>query len=414
MSNYSGLSASEVIDSRIKFGDNLITPPQKVSAWRLFFEKFDDPIIRILLIAAAIAILVGMLEGHYAEGVGIVIAVFLATFLSFLNEHKAGKEFSLLNKANDEVEVKVIREGKVSTIGRKEVVVGDVVILDVGDEVPADGELLESINLQMNESTLTGELVCGKTSNKSAIDSNATYPPYMVLRGTTVVDGNGLFLVTAVGDQSEVGKTQREATVETNTITPLTRQLHKLSKIIGVVGFGCAALLFISLFARDVVRGDLVFSSLQWLNFSGLVAFGILALSGVWVPIFFDGVELFHSKSKRPQWAENFGIGNWLKAIAVGVVIYLVLAGIVWLKGESFFIPSAWFSLKIAERILLYFMVAITLIVVAVPEGLAMSVTLSLAYSMRKMLASNNLVRKMHVVVPSLKPYTVIALWLQP
>lgn len=396
MNKYVGLKESEVSASRARFGNNIITPPSKQSAWRLFFEKFDDPIIRILLIAAAIAIVVGVLEGHYAEGVGIIIAVFLATFLSFFNEYKAGKEFSLLNKASDEVEVKVFRSGTVSTVYRKDIVVDDIVILDLGDEVPADGELLESVNLQLNESALTGEPVCAKAANRALSDANATYPSYVVLRGTTVVDGNGIFKVTAVGDHTEVGKTAQEAMVETNSVTPLTRQLNRLSKVIGVVGFGCATLLFASLCIRDVYRGELVFSELQWINALGLLVFASFALSGIWTPIFFDGLELFHLNSRKIQWMKVSNPTSWAISIAVGASLYLIFSVVVWLRGDSLFSADAWFSLQVAERILLYFMVAITLIVVAVPEGLAMSVTLSLAYSMRKMLASHNLVRKMH------------------
>ena len=396
MGNYVGLSASEINESRAKFGNNIITPPPRQSAWRLFFEKFDDPIIRILLIAAAIAIVVGMLEGHYAEGVGIIIAVFLATFLSFFNEYKASKEFSLLNKANDEVAVKVKRDGNVTTVSRMEVVVNDVIILDLGDEVPADGELLEAVNLQLNESQLTGESICAKNANRTLSDPDATYPSYMLLRGTTVVDGHGIFKVSAVGDSTEVGKTAREAMVETNTVTPLTKQLNKLGKVIGVVGFGCATLLFASLCIRDVYRGELVFSDLQWINLAGLITFASFALSGVWTPILFDGFELLGINGQKMRWMRVTKTSSWAMAAIIGAAIYFLMAGVIWIMGSSLFATQAWFPLEVTERLLLYFMVAITLIVVAVPEGLAMSVTLSLAYSMRKMLASNNLVRKMH------------------
>ena len=173
---YKGLSEEQVVESRVKFGENMLTPPVRKPWWRLLLEKFNDPIIRILTIAAVIAIAVGAVNGHYLEGVGIIVAIFLATFMSFINEYRAGKEFDILNQVNEENPVKVIRNGGVTSIPKKDVVVGDIVIVDRGDEIPSDGVLLESVSLSVNESSLTGEPIAQKSYDSSLDQGNNPYP----------------------------------------------------------------------------------------------------------------------------------------------------------------------------------------------------------------------------------------------
>lgn len=315
MSEYKGLSASQVEKSRQEHGINILPPPPRKSLWRLYLEKFKDPIIRILLIAAALSLVVSVVHNEYAETIGIICAILLATSISFWFEYDAMKKFEVLNTINDDISVKVIRDGNVTEIPRKDVVVGDIVLLESGEEIPADGLLLEAVSLRVNESTLTGELQIGKTTDPAAFNKDATYPSNMVLKGTTVTEGYGTMEVRAVGAATEIGKVARESTAETDEQTPLNQQLGKLSKIIGRGG--------------QILAGG---------------TFLVLVLKG-----FFFGGELLHAD-----------------------------------------------ALTIADELLKYFMVAVTLIVVAVPEGLPMSVTLSLAVNMRRMLANNNLVRKLH------------------
>lgn len=317
--NHLGLDDKQVLDSRQKYGENLLTPPKRPSLWKLYFEKFEDPVVRVLLVAAVFSLLISFIEDEYAETLGIFFAIFLATGIGFYFEYDANKKFDLLNAVNEETLVKVIRNGKVHEIPRKEVVVGDIVILETGEEIPADGELLEAISLQINESNLTGEPVVDKTIIEADFDEEATYASNMVMRGTTVVDGHGMMRVLKVGDTTEIGKVARQSTEETTEPTPLNLQLTKLAKLISWIGYSVAGATFLIFFLKDVV-----------------FAFDFAALDG------------------------------W----------------------------QAW--LPVLERTLKYFMMAVTLIVVAVPEGLPMSVTLSLALNMRRMLSTNNLVRKMH------------------
>ncbi len=309
-----GLSQAEVLRSREQHGTNLLTPPKRKSLWRLFFEKFNDPVIRILLVAALLSLGIGFIHREFAEAIGIFCAIFLATGVAFWFEYDAMKKFDVLNSSNDETPVKVVRDGEVMEIPKHEVVVGDTVVLQSGEEVPADGRLVEAVSLKVNESTLTGETQTDKTTDPSRFDKEATYPSDRVMRGTTVIEGHGVMEVSAVGDATEFGHVARQATVESDEETPLNLQLQKLSKLIGRVGISLA-----------------------------VVTFAALCIKGV----FFE--ELLSA--------------DWL---------------------------------TIASEILRYFMVAVTLIVVAVPEGLPMSVTLSLAVNMRRMLKTNNLVRKMH------------------
>ena len=311
-----GLTDEQVTASRQKYGENLLTPPQRPSIWKLYLEKFQDPVIRVLLIAAVFSLIISIIENDFAETIGIFFAIFLATGIGFYFEYDAGKKFDLLNAVGEETPVTVIRNGKVREIPRKEIVVGDIVVLNTGEEIPADGTLLEAVSLQINEASLTGELMVNKTTDETHFDDEATYPSNTVMRGTTVIDGHGVMKVDRVGDATEIGKVARQATEQSEEKTPLNIQLEKLAGLIGKVGFTIAALTFI----------------------------------------------IFTSKELYQYFTEN-NVTDWL---------------------------------KVAQIVLQYFMMAVTLIVVAVPEGLPMSVTLSLALNMRRMLKTNNLVRKMH------------------
>ena len=314
-----GLTDQEVLQSREKYGANLLTPPKRPSLLKLYLEKFEDPGVRVLLIAAVFSLIISVIENEYAETIGIIAAILLATGIGFYFEYDANKKFDLLNAVNEETLVKVIRNGRIQEIPRKDVVVGDIVVLETGEEIPADGELIEAISLQVNESNLTGEPVINKTIIEADFDEEATYASNLVMRGTTVVDGHGSMKVLRVGDATEIGKVARQSTEQTTEPTPLNIQLTKLANLIGKIGFTVAGLAFLIFFIKDVV-----------------LYFDFGALNG------------WH---------------DWLPVL---------------------------------ERTLKYFMMAVTLIVVAVPEGLPMSVTLSLALNMRRMLATNNLVRKMH------------------
>ncbi len=316
---FEGLNNQQVEESRRAHGSNVLTPPQRDSIWKLYLEKFKDPVIKILLLAAIFSLGISIIENEYAETIGIIIAIFLATGIGFYFEYDAGKKFDLLNASNEDTSVRVIRNGTVHEIPRKEVVVGDVVMLENGEEVPADGELLESVSMQINESSLTGEPMVEKTIKEENFDKEATYPSNQVMRGTTVVDGHGIMVVKQVGDQTEIGKVARQATEKSEEKTPLNIQLEKLANLIGKIGFTVAGLTFVGFVSQELYS-------------------------------YF-------------QVHDTLGMDEYL---------------------------------QIAQIILKYFMLAVTLVVVTVPEGLPMSVTLSLALNMRRMLATNNLVRKMH------------------
>lgn len=318
-SRFKGLTDQEVLQNRQKYGMNLLTPPKRPSIWKLYLEKFQDPVIKVLLVAAAFSLLISIIESEYAETIGIFFAIFLATGIGFYFEYDANKKFDLLNAVGEETPVMVTRNGKVHEIPKKDIVVGDVVILNTGDEIPADGILLEAVSLQVNESSLTGELMVNKTTDEAHFDEEATYPSNSVMRGTTVTDGHGVMCVERVGDATEIGKVARQATEQSQEQTPLNLQLTKLANLIGKVGFTIAILTFVIFTAKDLYAYLSVTAVTDW-----------------------------------HQW------------------------------------------LEIARIVLKYFMMAVTLIVVAVPEGLPMSVTLSLALNMRRMLKTNNLVRKMH------------------
>lgn len=307
-----GLTDEQVKQSREQHGKNVLTPPQRTSLWKLYLDKYRDPIIQILLVAAFVSLILAFIEKNFMETIGIFVAVFLATTVGFYFERDAAKKFNLLTALSEEQPVKVRRNGKVMEIPRHDVVVGDVVLVEVGDEVPADGELIVCNDLQINESALTGEPVAEKSLEGGG---DGAYPRNVILRSTMVMNGRGEFLVTAVGDATEIGKVAKKSTEQTSVETPLHMQLDKLAKMISKVG------------------------------------------SVVSVAAFF--IFLIHDILTNPAWG-----------------------------GKDYF--------YMAEIVLKYFMMAVTLIVMAVPEGLPMAITLSLALNMRRMLKSNNLVRKLH------------------
>ena len=307
-----GLTDEQVRQSREQHGKNVLTPPQRTSLWKLYLDKYRDPIIQILLVAAFVSLILAFIEKNFMETIGIFVAVFLATTVGFYFERDAAKKFNLLTALSEEQPVKVRRNDKVMEIPRHDVVVGDVVLVEVGDEVPADGELIVCNDLQINESALTGEPVAEKSLEGGG---DGAYPRNVILRSTMVMNGRGEFVVTAVGDATEIGKVAKKSTEQTSVETPLHMQLDKLAKRISKVG------------------------------------------SVVSVTAFF--IFLIHDILTNPAWG-----------------------------GKDYF--------YMAEIVLKYFMMAVTLIVMAVPEGLPMAITLSLALNMRRMLKSNNLVRKLH------------------
>lgn len=391
-----GLTAEQVERSRRDHGANVLTPPKREPWWRQYLAKFDDPVIRILIIAAAVAILVGAAEGHYAEGVGIVLAVLLATGLAFVNEYRAAREFDILNRTSDDVAVTVRRGGNFTTVPRRDIVVGDVVQVETGAEIPADGKLVEAVGLQLSESRLTGESRPVEKRADPVHHDESAYAPDHLLRGTTVVDGYGLYEVIAVGDRTQIGQTARAAAEDAGVETPLNRQLERLSRWIGVIGFGVSLLTFAALVVRDIWIGALALSPQQW-SVVAVAAVGLnVALIRVWLPIVFDGLQLCGLSAKRPTWLESDGIGGWVTTAGLGIGFIIVGAIIGGLFGGWPWRPSEWLPASAVKAFLAYFMIAVTIVVVAVPEGLAMSVTLSLAYSMRKMTASNCLVRRLH------------------
>jgi len=392
--HYTGLSDKEVLASREKYGENLLTPPKKTPLWKLFLEKFEDPIIRILLIAAFLSFGISVIHNEYAETIGIFCAILLATGIAFWFERDASNKFDLLNQVNDEELVMVIRNNNVCQVPRKDIVVGDIVLLETGNEVPADGELLEAVSLQMDESTLTGEPSIDKTTDPKHFEDGVTYPSNWVLKGTKVINGHGIYTVTMVGDATEFGKVAEKATEKVEGETPLNKQLDMLAKFIGVVGLSLAVLTFSVLFVKNIFFNPAVHVTLGQLGLLGAVLAGvIIALSKMWIPIFYDGLELLGKHKELPRPIKKW---SWLIWIAIGFVTSAVFIAVGGLFGVDPSETESWIDIDVAEDILQYFMVAVTLVVVAVPEGLPMSVTLSLALSMRRMLKMNNLVRKMH------------------
>ena len=323
-----GLSAEEVLISREEHGENVLTPPKRTSMWRLYLEKYEDPMVRILLVAAIVSLMLAFVKHDFMETVGIIAAVVLATTVGFYFERDAARKFDVLTQLGEEQPVKVIRDGRVQEIARRDVVVGDVVIVETGDEIPADGQLLEAIDLQVDESSLTGEAMTNKevrckmedgrcsdiSPQTSDIRGEEAYPKDLLLRSSMVMSGSGLYVVTAVGDETEIGHVARQSTEITGVKTPLNIQLDRLAKLISKVGIGLSTAAFVVFLVHDILTDEL-----------------------------------------------------WHTTDYVGMT----------------------------EVVLKYFMMAVTLIVMAVPEGLPMAVTLALALNMRRMLKSNNLVRKL-------------------
>ena len=312
--NPRGLTPQQVAESRQRHGDNVITPPKDDSAWKLFIDKFRDPIIQVLLFAAVLSLAIAFVEKNFTESIGIICAIILATCVGFWFEWDAMRRFRRLNQVNDDIPVKVVRDGAVCEVPRRDVVVGDVVCIESGETVPADGELVEAVSLSINESTLTGEPSVDKTTDEAHFDAEATYPSNVAMRGTTVVDGYGRMVVTAVGDRTEAGRVTEQSTIESDEQTPLNRQLTRLSRLIGKLGIGLSCAIFCVMLGKALFAGHLL-------------------------------------------------EGDWL---------------------------------QISQHVLHIFMISVAIIVMAVPEGLPMSITLSLAMSMRRMLKTHNLVRKMH------------------
>lgn len=391
--HFTGLTNEKVLESREKHGTNVLTPPEKEPLWRLFAEKFEDPIIRILLIAAFLSLGISFVHWEFAETIGIFCAIFLATGVAFWFELDANKKFDVLNQVNDHALVKVIRNELVCEVPKKDIVVGDIVILGTGEEVPADGELLEAVSLQVDESCLTGEPMIDKTTNPSDFQSEATYPSNWAMRGTKVMDGHGILEIKRVGDSTEYGKVAEQSTEMKREETPLNQQLDKLAKFIGVVGFILAILTFFALFIKDIFLGTTTFTMAQLGSIGIIFVSAMVVLVKVWVPIIYDAFELCGKTKEVPQCIDG---RSWLQWIGLGGGVFIVLSVMGFAFGINPLHTESWISLDVAGRILQYFMVAVTLIVVAVPEGLPMSVTLSLALSMRRMLQNNNLVRKMH------------------
>lgn len=390
-----GLTPQQVEQSRATHGANRLTPPPKTPMWRLFIEKFNDPVIRILLLAAVLSLGVGIVHNEYYETVGIFVAILLSTGIAFFFERDAQKKFDILNQINEETPYKVYRDGVLTEIGKCDLVVGDILVLDTGEEIPADAMLLEATSLKVNESTLTGEPICSKTTVEADFKKEATYPSNELLRGTTVVEGNCTARIVRVGDATEFGKVARQATERSPETTPLTKQLDRLAKLIGVAGFGLAFLTFVMLLTISLLFGDLKDIGTGQLGLLGAAMLGLLiALAKVWVPVVYDGIELFGGRAAASR--ERLEKRGWAHWLLLGTMVFVAFAAVGLVFDVRAFEPSHWITLDQANTLLQAFMVAVTLVVVAVPEGLPMSVTLSLALSMRKMLRSGNLVRKMH------------------
>ena len=391
---YSGLSRSEVEESRKNFGSNVLTPPKRDPLWKLFLLKFNDPIIRILLVAAFLSLGISFVHNEFVETIGIFCAIFLATGVSFWFEMDANKKFDILNQVNDETLVKVIRDGNIREIPKKDIVVGDIILLDTGEEVPADATLLESVSLSVNESTLTGEPVIEKSVDPAMFDKEATYPTNNIYRGTTIVDGHCIARVFAVGDSTEYGKVAQKSAEKNPEETPLNRQLDKLAKFVGFAGFVLAVLTFATLFVKDIFLGNVDYSFSEIFLLVSVVTGLVVAITKIWIPAIYDGLSVLGAKVNTPALVRE---SDWSRWVTFGISTTVILMALGYLLfGVDPSDANQWISIDTASRILNYFMVSVTLIVVAMPEGLPMSVTLSLAMSMKRMLQTNNLVRKMH------------------
>lgn len=318
--NYEGLNDVQVKESREKHGRNVLTPAAKESLFSLFLAKFKDPLIIILIVAGLASCGISLYEYYglnkgtavFFEPLGIFIAIILATALAFYFEMKADKEFSILNQVNDEEAVTVVRNGTVTQVPKSAIVVGDIIMINTGEEIPADSELLEAVSLTVDESTLTGEPMAGKTADESEYDPEATFPSNHVMRGTKVIEGHGIARVFAVGDATENGKVFESAQIDNSVKTPLNEQLDRLGKLIARISFVIAAVIIIG---------------------------------------------------------------------RIGM-FFVYMHDFAWLDFVTYILQTV--------------MIAVALLAVSIPEGLPMAVTLSLAYSMRRMLKTSNLVRKMH------------------
>ena len=284
MQTYQGLNEQQVLASRQQHGANTLTPAERIPAWKLFLQKFNDPIIKLLLFATLLSFITGYFHGSFAESFGILIAVFLATFLSFINEYRAAKEFDVLNQINDSVLVKVYRDGNVVMIPKTEIVVGDYVIVEQGDEIPADGVVVDAMSLSVNESTLNGESVPAEKKPGEVLEFEGAYAPNKIYRGTTVSEGSGVMEVFAVGDATEIGKTARQATELTGQQTPLNQQLDKLSGIISKISFIVAGTTFLALCVLDfVVQGKPFDWTME--TFEMLLSFFMIAVTLIVVAV---------------------------------------------------------------------------------------------------------------------------------
>lgn len=373
---YTGLTPAGVEENRRLYGANVLSEAQKASQWKLFLEKFSDPLIIILLVAGVLSVGISLYEYFYLgengtvffEPTGIFAAILLATGLAFIFEQRANKAFAILNKVNDDEEVEVLRSEGTTMVARREIVVGDIVFLNTGDEIPADGRLLDAVTMNVDESTLTGEPVCMKTADPAHFDSEATYPSDYILRGTKVMEGHGVMRVERVGDSTEAGKVFREVQIDDSVRTPLNEQLDRLGRLITYASYIIAALV--------IVAG--VTKYLGWNHWeSYLPVIPVAAFFGLVIKKF----------------------GNWNKPACITAIVgaFVLFIGAVIASG-LLLNPEADSTLwsQLMGHTLGILMIAVTLIVVAVPEGLPMAVTLSLAYSMSRMLRTNNLVRKMH------------------
>ena len=425
--HYTGLTDAQVLESRSKHGANILTPPEKEPLWKQFLEKFGDPLIIILLIAGVLSIGIscyefwGLHEGAetFFEPVGIFVAILLATGIAFIFELKADKQFSVLNQVNDDEMVEVIRNGNTTSIKKKDVVVGDIVVLNTGEEIPADGELLEAVTLNVDESSLTGEPICHKTIHEQEFDKDATFPSNHVMRGTKVMEGHGIFKVLAVGDKTENGKVFEAAQIDDSVRTPLNEQLDGLADLITKLSYIFAALIIV---AKLLVYFNNLSMVFKWgaisLVYFAIVVFAYYILKkrkssekklgqiGKVGVIAYIIIDLIFSYFYLPCllaiptviffWMviKKFDDWSW-KAVVPSIIVYFVILMGMVVYFHDTLMPGEQIA-KLITYTLDTLMIAVTLVVVAVPEGLPMAVTLSLAYSMTRMMKTNNLVRKMH------------------
>ncbi len=371
-----GLTDAEAAESRRLHGQNVLTPPAGTPWWKELLSKFSDPLIIILLVAGVLSVGIALYEFYglglgrevFFEPVGIFMAIALATGLAFIFENKANRAFKILNRVNDDEPVRVLRNGRATTVPRRDIVVGDIVFLSPGDEIPADGNLIEAVSLGVDESSLTGEPICHKTTDPAQADAEATYPGNRVMRGTKVMEGHGIMRVDLVGDATETGKVFVEVRLDDSVKTPLNEQLERLGRLITMLSYGCAALIILA-------------QLIKFLGWSNLPGYTLILPVGAF---FMLVVRKFPDYSKTRC---------ALAITAFFVIFFAMVCGIFALVTPG--ADSSSWALLLGHT-LRTLMIAVTLIVVAVPEGLPMAVTLSLAYSMRRMLRTNNLVRRMH------------------